>query len=311
MVRLAKSCFVLQKFQCQHNKRFRWRRTGTTTTKTERQGNRFVGLCCREIPDDKTVRWNRTRQREITTLILYKRLRALFAWASKEIRICFGCPFLPVSNWIVGPVWQKAKAQNDLNREKCVPVKINSTCFTCKPTAYYVHQARRRTGTQEEFLYPDRIKTRRDPRLDPAEDEKEATALVPSLPLVPALPCPTEPKGTRQISPELMQKLLELEKSRKGQNSETLMPPPPAAQGNQSESQGGPVKTSRSNSLNGNSTAPVPASLVRGNIKSKSARSFPVSKFGSSGSANAIHPRSQPSSPALQRKSLPDRPGAG
>ena len=172
-------------------------------------------------------------------------------------------------------------------------------------------QARRRTGTQEEFLYPERIKTRRDPRLDPVDDENEATALVPSLSLVPALPCPVEPKGARQISPELMQKLLELEKSRKGQNSETVMPPPPSSQGNQSQSQGGPVKTSRSNSLNGNGTAPVPASLVRGNIKSKSARSFPVSKFGNSGSAYAIQPRSQPSSPALQRKSLPDRPGAG
>ena len=157
-------------------------------------------------------------------------------------------------------------------------------------------------------MYPDRIKTRRDARLDPVENENEACALIPSLSLVPALPVPVEPKGARQISPELMQKLLELEKSRKGQNSETLMPPPPATQSNQSESQGGPVKTSRSNSLNGNGTAPVPASLVRGNVKSKSARSFPVSKFGS---ANVIQPRSQPSSPALQRKSLPDRPGAG
>ena len=160
-------------------------------------------------------------------------------------------------------------------------------------------------------MYPDRIKTRRDPRLDPVEDDTEATALIPSLSLVPALPCPVEPKGTRQISPELMQKLLELEKSRKGQNSETLMPPLPATQSNQSQSQGGPVKTSRSNSLNGNSTAPVPASLVRGNVKSKSARSFPISKYGNSGSANLMQPRSQPSSPALQRKSLPDRPGAG
>ena len=131
---------------------------------------------------------------------------------------------------------------------------------------------------------------------------------MPNLSLVPALPHPVDPKGARQISPELMQKLLELEKSRKTQGSESLMPPPPALQGNQSQSQGGPVKTSRSNSLNGNTAAPVPASLVRGNIKSKSARSFPVSKYGSS-SVNL--PRSQPSSPALQRKSLPDRPGAG
>ncbi|KAJ7322786.1 hypothetical protein OS493_032971 [Desmophyllum pertusum] len=167
-------------------------------------------------------------------------------------------------------------------------------------------KARRRTGTQEEFLYPDRIKSRRDPRLDPVGDEDEAAVSVPSLSLVPALPCPGEPKGARQISPELMQKLLELEKSRKVQNSETLMPPPPALQGSQNQSQGIPVKTSRSNSLNGNGSAPVPASLVRGNIKSKSARSFPVSKFGGSGSS-----RSQPASPALLRKSLPDKPGAG
>lgn len=172
-------------------------------------------------------------------------------------------------------------------------------------------QARRRTGTQEEFLYPDRIKTRRDPRLDPVGDDEEAAVSVPSLSLVPALPCPGEPKGTRQISPELMQKLLELEKSRKVQNSEPMMPPPPASQGSQSQGQGGPVKTSRSNSLNGNGTAQIPASLVRGNIKSKSARSFPVSKFASSGSGVPIQPRSQPSSPAMQRKSLPDRPGAG
>lgn len=158
-------------------------------------------------------------------------------------------------------------------------------------------------------MYPDRIKTRRS-LLDTVEDEGEAPS-VPSLSLVPALPCPGDAKGARQISPELMQKLLELEKSRKAQSSESLMPPPPALQGNQSQSHGGPVKTSRSNSLNGNATAPVPASLVRGNIKSKSARSFPTSKYGSSGSGIANHPRSQPSSPALQRKSLPDRPGAG
>lgn len=174
------------------------------------------------------------------------------------------------------------------------------------PPAKPKDKARRRTGTQEEFLYPDRIKTRRPP-LDKVEDESE-TPLVPNLSLVPALPHPVDPKGARQISPELMQKLLELEKSRKTQGSESLMPPPPALQGNQSQSQGGPVKTSRSSSLNGNTAAPVPASLVRGNIKSKSARSFPVSKYGSS-SVNL--PRSQPSSPAMQRKSLPDRPGAG
>ena len=160
-------------------------------------------------------------------------------------------------------------------------------------------------------MYPDRIKTRRDPRLDPVGDDDEAASSEPSLSLVPALQCPVDPKGARQISPELMQKLLELEKSRKAQNSETLMPPPPAFQGNQNQSQGAPVKTSRSNSLNGNGTAPVPASLIRGNVKSKSARSFPVSKYGNSGAAVALQPRSQPSSPALQRRSLPDKPGAG
>lgn len=156
-------------------------------------------------------------------------------------------------------------------------------------------------------MYPDRIKTRRS-HLDPMEDDDEASA-IPNLALIPALPCPGDPKGGRQISPELMQKLLELEKSRKAQSSDSLMPPPPAQQGSQSQIQGGPVKTSRSNSLNGSTTTPLPASLVRGNVKSKSARSFPVSKYGSSGIAN--QPRSQPTSPALQRKSLPDKPGAG
>nr|XP_058952852.1 kinesin-like protein KIF21A [Pocillopora verrucosa] len=174
-------------------------------------------------------------------------------------------------------------------------------------------KARRRTGTQEEFLYPDKVKTRRDARLDTVEDEDEASAAsVPSLALVPVLPFAGEPKGSRQISPELMQKLLELEKSRKAQSSEALMPPPPGSQGNQNQSQGvPPVKTSRSNSLNGNNSAPLPASLVRGNVKSKSARSFPVSRFGSSGSGVSNLPRSQPTSPALHRKSLPDKPGAG
>lgn len=162
-------------------------------------------------------------------------------------------------------------------------------------------------------MYPDKVKTRRDTRLDTVEDEDEASAAsVPSLALVPVLPFAGEPKGSRQISPELMQKLLELEKSRKAQSSEALMPPPPGSQGNQNQSQGvPPVKTSRSNSLNGNGSAPLPASLVRGNVKSKSARSFPVSRFGSSGSGVSNLPRSQPTSPALHRKSLPDKPGAG
>ena len=161
-------------------------------------------------------------------------------------------------------------------------------------------------------MYPDKVKTRRDARLDTVEDEDEASAAsVPSLALVPVLPLAGEAKGSRQISPELMQKLLELEKSRKTQSSEALMPPP-GSQGNQNQSQGGPpVKTSRSNSLNGSGSAPLPASLVRGNVKSKSARSYPVSRFGGSGSGVSNLPRSQPASPALQRKSLPDKPGAG
>ena len=138
-------------------------------------------------------------------------------------------------------------------------------------------------------------------------DEEDGVA-TPNRSLVPALPVAGEPKGARQISPELMQKLLELEKSRKAQSCESLMPPPPAPQGTQSQSQGGPVKSSRSNSLVDSSTVALPASLVRGNIKSKSARSFPGSKYGNS---VVNMPRSQPTSPALQRKSLPDRPGAG
>lgn len=168
-------------------------------------------------------------------------------------------------------------------------------------------KARRRTGTQEEFLYPDRIKTRRPPLLDTVGDEEDGVT-PPNRSLVPALPVAGEPKGARQISPELMQKLLELEKSRKAQSCESLMLPPPAPQGTQSQSQGGPVKSSRSNSLVDSSTMALPASLVRGNIKSKSARSFPGSKYGNS---VVNMPRSQPTSPALQRKSLPDRPGAG
>lgn len=152
------------------------------------------------------------------------------------------------------------------------------------------------------------MKTKRAPLVDPLGDEEQCSSL-PNLAVIPALPLPGDPKGGRQISPELMQKLLELEKSRKAQSSESLMPPPPALQG--SQSQGAPVKTSRSNSLNGVTPAPVPASLVRGNVKSKSARSFPVSKYGSSGIGAVNQPRSQPTSPALQRRSLPDRPGAG
>lgn len=187
-------------------------------------------------------------------------------------------------------------------------LKDSSEEGTSQPAPKPKDKARRRTGTQEEFLFPDRVKTKRTPLVDPLGDEEQCSSL-PNLAVIPALPLPGDPKGGRQISPELMQKLLELEKSRKAQSSESLMPPPPALQGGQS--QGAPVKTSRSNSLNGVTTAPVPASLVRGNVKSKSARSFPVSKYGSSGIGAVNQPRSQPTSPALQRRSLPDRPGAG
>lgn len=171
-------------------------------------------------------------------------------------------------------------------------------------------KARRRTGTQEEFLYPDRIKTRRSPLFEPPGEENENSSLA-NIPAIPVLPCPGDPKATRQISPELMQKLLELEKSRKTQGSDALMPPPPVIAIDQSQSQGVPVKTSRSHSLNGNGTVPAVPALVRGNVKSKSARSFPLSRYGSAGSGVSLHPRSQPTSPALQRKSLPDKPGAG
>ncbi|XP_068706448.1 kinesin-like protein KIF21A [Montipora foliosa] len=189
-------------------------------------------------------------------------------------------------------------------------IKDSSEEGQSQPAPKPKDKARRRTGTQEEFLYPDRIKTRRSPLFDPPGDDDECSSSS-NLPVIAALPCPGDPKTTRQISSELMQKLLELEKSRKGQSSDSIMPPPPATQSEQTQSQGVPVKTSRSNSLNGNTTVAVPASMVRGNIKSKSARSFPLSRYGSAGSGISIQARSQPASPALQRKSLPDKPGAG
>lgn len=95
-----------------------------------------------------------------------------------------------------------------------------------------------------------------------------------------------------------MQKLLELEKARKDAN------------GNSRALNGSLTSLSQSTtslqSQEGDSKALVssyqtlPASLVRGNLRSKSARSFQNSKYGSTPAMS--QPRSQPASPTPSRK---------
>ncbi|XP_048580945.1 kinesin-like protein KIF21A isoform X2 [Nematostella vectensis] len=153
-------------------------------------------------------------------------------------------------------------------------------------------KARRRTGLPEEFLHPDR-KTRRAPSLPSLKSGESDNNS--SMPLVPV--GPTDFKSSKQISPELMQKLLELDKARKSgekmerDNNDNPMPPPTSS------------KMPRVNSMNvGHGNAVVPASMTRGNLRSKSARSFPSSKFGPVPAASNNPARSQPTSPALPRK---------
>ena len=171
--------------------------------------------------------------------------------------------------------------------------------------ANYVCQARRRTGLQEDFLYPDQSKRKREsffPKLEHLEVPEGA--LEPALPLQGAVP---EPKPPKQISPELMQKLLELEKSRKLQDT-ALMPPPlalPDSNKSDATKNDRPAIQYRSQSMNNvivNNNAQLPVSMVRGNIRSKSARSFQNSKYGNNAQTQLIKPRSQPSSPTSQRK---------
>ena len=174
----------------------------------------------------------------------------------------------------------------------------------------FLLQARRRTGLQEEFLYPDRNKRKRDsffPKLDQLDGPDRA--LEPAIPVQSTV---LEPKPQKQISPELMQKLLEIEKSRKLQDS--ICMPPPLAIPDSNKSNGNvsgtknerPAIQGRSQSMANvlvSVSAQPPASMVRGNLRSKSARSYQTSKYGNGVQGQLIKPRSQPSSPTSQRKS--------
>jgi hypothetical protein len=123
-----------------------------------------------------------------------------------------------------------------------------------------------------------------------------------SGPLVPT--GATEFKPSKQISPELMQKLLELDKARKDANDNkaingNVMPSILQPSNNTSQSLEGDGKVIVS------SYQTLPASLVRGNLRSKSARTYQSSKYGSSGMI--AQPKSQPSSPSLARKMILDK----
>lgn len=155
-------------------------------------------------------------------------------------------------------------------------------------------QARRRTGCREDFLYPERVKAKKSPSLPSLKDDDDTSG-----PLVPT--GATEFKASKQISPELMQKLLELDKARKDANDNR------AINGNVMSSIIQSISdTSQSQEVDGKAIIPagyqtLPASLVRGNLRSKSARTYQSSKYGPS-SAISQQPKSQPSSPTMSRK---------
>ena len=134
------------------------------------------------------------------------------------------------------------------------------------------------------------------------KDEPNSLALTPALPL-------TVPPTIPRISPDLLQKLMELEKSRKAQSDESkMLMPPPNATGWETQTLDTETKDSRSQSLTGVS-GPLPPSLVRGNIRSRSARSLQSGKTKGIGIVPSNQARSQPSSPTQRRKALPDRSG--
>ncbi|KAK3701847.1 hypothetical protein QZH41_007194 [Actinostola sp. cb2023] len=153
--------------------------------------------------------------------------------------------------------------------------------------------ARRRTGSRQDFLYPDRSKTKKSSSLASLKDEDTngPLALVPTG--------ATEFISTKQVSSELMQKFMELEKARKDANGNSRALNSNMTSLSQSSS-------TVNQSLEGDGKALVSsyqslsASLVRGNLRSKSARSYQNTKYGSVPAIS--QPRSQPSSPTLPRK---------
>ncbi|XP_031568029.1 kinesin-like protein KIF21A [Actinia tenebrosa] len=157
-------------------------------------------------------------------------------------------------------------------------------------------KARRRTGCREDFLYPERVKAKKSPSLNSLKDNDDTNG-----PLVPT--GATEFKPSKQISPELMQKLLELDKARKDANDNRAM------NGNVKSSIIQSISdTSQSQEGDGKDIIPagyqtLPASLVRGNLRSKSARNYQSSKYGPS-PATSQQPKSQPSSPTMSRKNF-------
>ena len=120
--------------------------------------------------------------------------------------------------------------------------------------------------------------------------EPDGSAMVPALPLAPSSP--------PDVSKELVQKVRELQQSIRAHADENAVCAPDDAPNG---------KTSRSNSLN-TVYGPLPPSLVRGNVKSKSARNFNNAfSFKPPTHAPLKKSRSQPSSPVLRRRPLPDK----
>lgn len=161
-------------------------------------------------------------------------------------------------------------------------------CVVC-----YV-QARRRTGCREDFLYPERLKAKKSPSLPSLKDADDTSG-----PLVPT--GPTEFKPSKQISPELMQKLLELDKARKDANDNRPLNGNIVSSIIQSKSDPNQPQEEDAKAIIPAGYQTLPASLVRGNLRSKSARTYTSSKYGPS-PANSHQPKSQPSSPTMTRK---------
>lgn len=168
-------------------------------------------------------------------------------------------------------------------------------------------KARRRTATQDELLYPARAE-KKEPSLSVIKDVPDG----PSLPLDNTKPSSDSVSLT---SSDLMQKLLQLERSRKemDKNDSSLMPPLVPQQ-----SQGVPSFSSnvqdRNRSLPSSATNPaVSSSFIRGTFKSKSARNFARPKVpGTSiNGTSSSESRSQPTSPTLPRKHFEEKTKTG
>ena len=183
----------------------------------------------------------------------------------------------------------------------------------------FLFQARRRTGTPEEFLKPvtafrasigstnnNNNNTNEVPNKEDNNESKKKLEKSDS----------TDKVKLPEISEALMQRLLEIEMSRKQKgkdlsNDSKLMPPPPPPSTSGSSTSD---SKRRSNSLTGSATslneAPggtaassLPSSFQRGNRVTKSARTFGSKMYKPTGGhGTRSQPSSASSSPTSSRK---------